>query len=199
MSAAAAAAYDTRMIRPRQTASRLFLHCLMPVVCGIVAGGCDIRDEVVEPDRATADRLLRAEALVAGGMLGAGAGGAAAPRDSIEFVEGYADALARATAESKPLLVVCGATWCRWSADFTRGALTDPQIVALSRRFVCVMLDADRHAAACQTLGVTGFPTVIVLGPDGAARTRTTGRPTPEALAAVMESGLRATVAADIR
>jgi hypothetical protein len=199
LSADDAAAYDCRMARRFPTAWRLVFCGPTAVACGLLATGCDIRDEVVEPARATADRLLRAEALVSGGMLGAAAGGPALPRDSIEFVEGYADALARATSESKPLLVVCRATWCRWSADFARGVLANPQIVALSRQFVCVMLDADRHADACKTLGVTAFPTVMVLGSDGTERTRTVGRPTLQALVSVMESGLHATVAADIR
>lgn len=166
-----------------------------PALVCLAATGCDIRDEVVEPTRATADRLLRAEALADGGMLGAAAGGPVAVRHTIEYVDSLAAALARAAADGRPVLAVCRASWCRWSADFAQGTLTDPRIVDLSRRFVCVMVDADRNADACRKLGVTAFPTVLVLAADGGERTRTVGRPTLATLTSAMESGLHATVA----
>lgn len=161
-----------------------------------MATGCEIRDEVIEPTRATADRLLRADALSDGGMLGAAAGGPVPVRESIEYVESLPAARARAAADGRPVIVVCRASWCRWSAEIAQGSLADPAIVALSRRFVCVMLDADRHADACRSLNVTAFPTVIVLAADGSEQTRTVGRPTTTALMAAMESGIQAAVAA---
>lgn len=165
-------------------------------VMGFAAPGCEIRDEVVEPTRATAARLLRADALTNGGMLGAATGGPVPARESIEYVESLPAAQTRAAAEGRPVLVVCRASWCRWSAEIAQGPLTDPGIVVLSRRFVCVMLDADRHADACRQLGVAAFPTVIVLAADGSEQIRTVGRPTTAALLAAMESGITATVAA---
>jgi len=169
----------------------------MAGVAGL-AVGCDIRDEAVQPAVATADRLLRADALEQGGLLGAAVGGPpVATKQSIEYLEGFEAALARAASDAKPVLVVCRASWCRWSAELAQGPLADPRIIELSRAFICVMVDADRNGDVCRTLGVQAFPTVLVLAPDGAERTRTVGRPTIATLAAALESTLRPTVAAE--
>jgi hypothetical protein len=195
---AAAAAYDCRMRdrEPRLSTACVFLRCGWLAVAWIAAAGCEVREELVEPSRATADRLLRAEALASGGLLGAAKGGSVADRESIEYVESLPAARGRATSDARPVLVVCRAAWCRWSTEIAQGALADPRVVALSRRFVCVMLDADRHADACRGLSVTAFPTVLILAADGTERSRTVGRPPAESLVAAMESGLSSSVAA---
>ena len=73
--------------------------------------------------------------------------------------------------------------------------------MALSRRAVCVLIDADRDAETCRTLGVKGFPTLLVLDPDGTERFRATGRTLPDTLAAALATAFEprrvATVPAD--
>lgn len=78
----------------------------------------------------------------------------------------------------------------------TQGTLADPRIIQLATRFVCVMIDADRHAETCSGLGVTAFPTVIVLTSTGDEKLRTVGRPGTEKLADALEATLRPGLAA---
>jgi len=145
------------------------------VACGLVmTTGCDIRDEMPRP--------LRPRALLgAAGQASAGSGPA------IEYVGGYEAGRQRSAAEKRPLLLVCTAGWCRFSTEMTQRTLREPRLVSVSRRAVCVLLDADRDAAACQALGVRAFPTLLVLDADGAECCRTTGRAVAADLVAALE------------
>lgn len=151
---------------------------LATAACLLTAAGCDIRDEAAGP-------VMR-EMLVGSTGIPGGQG----LEHGIEFVSGYEAGLKRATAEQKPLLLVFRAGWCRFSVEMIQRTLLDPQVVGLSRRSVCVLVDADRDAATCRHFGVKAFPTLIVMPPDGGEQFRTTGRPTAAALAAALEKAL---------
>lgn len=138
-------------------------------------GGCEIRDEVVETATPRAVRISAAAQESGGG---------------IEYVEGYDAGLRRAQLENRPLLVVFRAAWCRWCVEFSQGTLVDRRLVGLSRQFVCVIVDADRHAADCRRFGVKEFPTVLVATAGGVEQHRWRGCPTVEELVAVMAETL---------
>ena len=143
----------------------------------VIWGGFEIRDEAVESPSPRSVRLT------------------ATPPESgiaIEYVEGYEAGLRRATAENRPLLVVFRAGWCHWCAEFARGTLVDRRLVGLSRQFVCVVVDADRHIADCRRFGVKEFPTVVVASPEGEERRRWTGCPSADELVAAMADTLPA-------
>jgi len=141
------------------------------------AMGCDIRDEAPRPSRSQP-------------LLGAGIAAADRAAPQIEYVGGYDTGRQRAAADERPLLLVCTAGWCRFSADLTQRTLRDPRLVAISRRAICVLLDADRDAEVCRALEVRAFPTLLVLDPLGAERLRVTGRSSPAALATAVERAL---------
>jgi uncharacterized protein YyaL (SSP411 family) len=88
------------------------------------------------------------------------------------------------------MLVVFRATWCRWSGELVQAAVADPRVVRLSRRFVCVAVDADRHPDTCRQFGVQAFPTVIILDPSGTERFRATGSAASVHIAAAMNEVL---------
>ena len=144
----------------------------------LTLAGCDIRDEAVLP--------VMPDLLVGGVEIADGAGAG----HGIEYVSGYEAGRKRATAERKPLLLVFRATWCRFSADLTQRTLAEERVVGLSRRSVCVMVDADRDADICRRFGVKAFPTLIILPVDGGEPVRKTGRPTAATVAADLEKAL---------
>jgi len=141
----------------------------------LIGGGFEMHDEAVEIPASPAARLTAA---------------VPEPGNAIEYVEGYDAGLRRATAENRPLLVLFRAAWCRWCAEFTQGTLVDRRLVGLSRQFVCVIVDADRHATDCQRFGVKEFPTVIVTAAGGGASRRWTGCPSAEELVSAMNETL---------
>ena len=135
-------------------------------------GGCEIRDEAIET---ASPRIVR---------LSAATSDSGSP--AIEYVEGYEAGLRRATAEGRPMLVVFRAGWCRWCAEFAQGTLVDRRLVDLSRQFVCVLVDADRHADDCRQFAVKEFPTVIVASPSGVECRRWRGCPSADDLVSAM-------------
>lgn len=137
----------------------------------IIWGGFEIRDEAVAKPSPRAVRP-RAPGTETGG--------------SVEYVEGYEAGLRRAIHENRPLLVVFRASWCHWCAELARGALVDRRLVGLSRHFICVAIDADRHAADCRRFGVKEFPTVVVASPEGEERRRWKGCPSADELVSAM-------------
>lgn len=149
------------------------------LACLLMTAGCDIRDEAVRP--------VMHDMLV--GTAGGGPGGSGVEH-GIEYVSGYEAGRKRATAEQKPLLLVFRAGWCRFSAEMTRQTLLDPQVVSLSRRSVCVMVDADRDPDTCRRFGVKAFPTLIVVPCDGGEAVRLTGRPSAASLAAALQKAV---------
>lgn len=146
------------------------------VLAVIAWGGFEVRDEAVGRPMPRAVRMPALPAEPGSGV--------------IEYVEGYEAGSRRAAAEDRPLLVIFRAGWCRWSAELTQETLSDRRLIDLSRRFVCVIVDADRHAADCRRFGVKQFPTVVLAASSGVEQRRWTGRPTADELVNAMSNGL---------
>jgi len=165
---------------------RAILLVALPGVAVPWIVGCDIHDETVQtlaasrPWRATSDTTGRRDTL----------GSEPAVGTRIEYVEGYEAGRRRATNGGLPMLLLFRASWCRWSGELAKGPLADRDLVTLSRRFVCVTIDADRDIATCATFGVSGFPTVILVDQEGHARFRATGSLTPDRLTVAMHDVL---------
>ena len=166
-------------------------HAQLAVLSLVVLGfaACDIRDEPVQGPATSGSRWL----VPVGTHLENTPRRSGVQRDSflsIEYVDGYEAGRKRAAAAKKPMLVVFRATWCRWSSEMMQDTLLDDQIVALSQRFVCVLVDADRNADTCRALAVNGFPTVLLITADGEEYSRSTGRPAADRLAKAMHHAL---------
>ena len=126
--------------------------------------GCDVRDEIIHTTQRTnnrwpepvTDRIDQSESQ-RGYQNSA----------KISFIENCDAGLRLADFADKPLLIVFRATWCRWSVALTQQTLSDPSIVSLTDNFICVQVDADRHAETCQQYNITQFPTILVVDKDG--------------------------------
>ncbi len=88
-----------------------------------------------------------------------------------------ADALAKATAEKKRVILDFGANWCIWCHRLHHTFETDPDVSkALEKGFVVVMIDVNtrrgtkRNAEVNERYGnpiVHGIPVLVVLDSDG--------------------------------
>ena len=88
--------------------------------------------------------------------------------ESIAWLDWGADALARATAEQKPILLFIGTAWCRWTAEMDRFSYRDPRVVHLvADRFLPVRVDAERRPDVSARYTLDGWPTTAFLTPDG--------------------------------
>lgn len=136
-------------------------HCLIRLVLVVLlVVGCDVRDEVVHTTQSTHSRWPESVTYrIDQNDAQTGRSGSA----RISFIENCDTGLRLADVANKPLLIVFRAAWCRWSMALTHQTLSDPSIVALTDSFVCVQVDADRHAETCRQYNVTQFPTILIV------------------------------------
>jgi protein disulfide-isomerase len=84
------------------------------------------------------------------------------------------DALAEAKEQGKPVILYWGAVWCPPCNQMKASLFKDPSFIAETQNFVPVYLDGDTEGAQRwgEKFGISGYPTVIVLQPDGTEITR---------------------------
>jgi len=84
------------------------------------------------------------------------------------------DALAEARESGKPVMLYWGAKWCPPCNQIKSTLFKDPAFIAETDQFIPVHLDGDSPGAQRwgERFGISGYPTVIVLRPDGSEVTR---------------------------
>jgi thioredoxin-like negative regulator of GroEL len=109
----------------------------------------------------------------------------------LHFVRGYDEGYRQAVEQGKPMLVFFTAPWCHFCHQMAEDAFTHPQVVSLSQRFVCILVDADAEPLVCRQFQVMGYPTVQFLSPRGVPLERIVGKKPGHQLMMAMQAALQ--------
>jgi thioredoxin-related protein len=98
--------------------------------------------------------------------------------------------LARQT--HKMMLLSFHAPGCGWCEKLDAETFTDPQVVELSRRFVCVRLESDLDDEVAQRYTVFEYPMTLITDPQGRTMAQLPGYIPPDRFGAVLRALLDA-------
>ncbi len=133
--------------------------------------------------------MLPVVLLLGSGVLGAvrdaRAGG------DITWARDYASGLKQARQTRRPLLLSFHTPGCGWCAKLDEETFTDPQVVDLSHRYVCVRIDSDIDADACTHYQVLEYPLTILADPQGSPLLRLPGYIPPDRFAPLLRAALK--------
>jgi thiol:disulfide interchange protein len=95
-----------------------------------------------------------------------------AQNTGIRFFEGtWAEALAKAKAEKKPVFLDAYATWCGPCKMMERDVFTDPKVAAyFNEKFIAIRIDMEHGegpALAKRLPSIDGYPSLLFFGSDG--------------------------------
>ena len=77
------------------------------------------------------------------------------------------EALARAKAENKPIVLDLYAEWCAPCRQLERLTFPDPRVKALLEQTIFLRIDTDKDPDIAARLGVEGLPDIRFVLPDG--------------------------------
>ncbi|MDR3182717.1 MAG: thioredoxin family protein [Planctomycetaceae bacterium] len=104
----------------------------------------------------------------------------------IDFIENRLEGLETAKKERKPALLFFAIPNNAGSQKMLETAFGDAEVRQLAKSFICIRIDGIQDSAYCETLGVRGFPTVVLANSNGSEIQRLTGRQSPDQLAVQM-------------
>jgi thioredoxin-like negative regulator of GroEL len=97
----------------------------------------------------------------------AASSGATTERGGIQWVADWESAIDQAQVEGRVIMVDFFTTWCGWCKRLDRETYADPRVADRCRSLIAVKVDGDRRRDLAKQYGVTGYPTIGFLHPDG--------------------------------
>ncbi|MDR0869349.1 MAG: thioredoxin family protein [Planctomycetaceae bacterium] len=114
---------------------------------------------------------------------------------NVVFFDNTAEGRAAAQREEKPLLLFFYLPDCSNSKRMLETVFCNAEIQQLARRFVCVKIDGSKETEYCKGLNIKGFPTTLLLSPQGKEVQRLSGGQTADQLALQMHLTIQSTAA----
>jgi thiol:disulfide interchange protein len=93
----------------------------------------------------------------------------------IKWHSSLSAAQAQAKKTKRPLLVYFSTSWCGPCKEMKRTTFKDAKVIAESRKWTMVQIDAEKQESVAAKYKVDGYPTMIILKPNGASVSRAEG------------------------
>lgn len=115
------------------------------------------------------------------------------PKGSPAFKTNYAEALAAAKSEGKPVVLVFSAVWCPPCQAMKKEVYPSREVRAYHDKFVWAYLDVDEEAngKTAATYKVQGIPHIQFLSPDGQPVDQQIGASAPKDFAKTLAGVLK--------
>jgi len=143
------------------------------------------------PSKLTAGELPVAPEAPLVPITPADAKSAGVAHGNLHFIEGYQQGYKHALENGKPMLVFFTAEWCQYCHQMAKEAFVHQQVVSLSERFVCILVDADKEPEVCRNFRVQGYPTIQFLSPRGVPLNRIVGKKPGHQVTMAMQAALQ--------
>ena len=117
-----------------------------------------------------------------------GGGGHGGP--GVKWERRFEDALKKARATHKPVMIDFWAQWCGWCHRLDKTTYVDPAVVKLAEQFVAVKVNTEgdpRDTAVAIRYDVSSLPTIMVISPGGRPIARVNGFVGPGQFPRVLE------------
>lgn len=109
---------------------------------------------------------------------------------SLKWEKGFDEALKKAKAAGKPVMIDFWAEWCGWCHRLDQTTYVDPRVVKLGEDFVTLKIDTEaggRQTAIAERYDVSQLPTILFVSPQGRVILRVTGFQGPGKFPSTME------------
>ena len=100
---------------------------------------------------------------------------AARSGEKVNFLHNYNEAIDLGEKESRKIFIDFETTWCGPCKTMDQWVYSADKVVAVSNNYVCVKIDGDEQRNLVKKYEVTGYPTMIILSPDGEIIKRVSG------------------------
>ena len=93
----------------------------------------------------------------------------------VNFLHDYQAAIELSKQKGQHILIDFETTWCGPCKTMDQWVYTADTIIAATKNMVAVKVDGDEHKGLVKKYEVSGYPTLIVLNPDGSVKARALG------------------------
>jgi thioredoxin-like negative regulator of GroEL len=109
---------------------------------------------------------------------------------TLKWEKNFDEALKKAKASGKPVMIDFWAEWCGWCHRLDQTTYVDPRVLKLGQDFVVVKVDTEaggRQTEVAERYDVANLPTILFVSPQGRVIQRVTGYQGPGRFPASME------------
>lgn len=114
----------------------------------------------------------------------------AAGKEEIAWASSFETALEEAQIEGRLVMVDFYTSWCGWCRRLDADTYSNHEVIARSRKMVCVKVNAEVRKDVASRYAVRAFPTITFLQPDGTLIDAVRGYKSPDKFAPILDQYL---------